>query len=152
MALDMDKARKVQFLQLLEIDLPEYLTCRHCARLFLWRRRIEGPQTCPCFKPFLCDPSYRLGSTDQALIEGKSAHLDLGPELVDLLLRAHEYGPLYGLPVSFLNVNQIILDRLFRTHEARLVDGQLLSATRIGGEVDLREEMCVLNSMFVNGG
>ena len=51
-------------------------------------------------------------------------------EIVDLIFRAHEQGQRYGLPLSFLSTSGTDYDGITRKNEARLVDGQLLLASR----------------------
>ncbi|KEF56778.1 uncharacterized protein A1O9_06968 [Exophiala aquamarina CBS 119918] len=47
LTLNNDKATKVRFLQLLELDYPEYLTCRSCGLLYFWRKMEFFQYNCP---------------------------------------------------------------------------------------------------------
>lgn len=79
--------------------------------------------------------------------EGKK-FASLTREVVDLILRAYEYGPHYGLPLSLLNMSGLDHEGFSQTHEARVVGGQLLLAGQIEGEVEAEPEMDWMYLLF----
>lgn len=133
LALD-DRATKVRFLQILELDHPEYLTCRYCGLLYNWRKREFSKYGCPRARPH--QSVDVLVSYAQAILAGDRRCISVSREVVDLILRAHEHGPQKCLPVSFLNRCGHSRDGVSGTSEARLVDGQLILGSRIEVEVE----------------
>lgn len=85
----------MEFLCTLERDLPQYLRCTHCAKLYLWQD--QGAQH---VRALLCP---RRTSRDH----DKPERLHLGAwiyhEERDLIVKAHLHGPDYGLPISVLS-------------------------------------------------
>jgi hypothetical protein len=73
----------------------------------------------------------RLLSYGQFIKAGDNKYVRMRRGVVDLILRASEHGPNHGLPVSFLNMSGQDRHGDFRTNEARLVDGQLIRASRM---------------------
>lgn len=69
-------------------------------------------------------------------------------EIVDLIFRAHERGQRHGLPLSFLSTSGSDRNGVTRTNEARLVDGQLLLASRWEVDSDSRQEMVQKARLF----
>ncbi|KAL2434167.1 hypothetical protein ABEF95_014874 [Exophiala dermatitidis] len=139
-----DKGTKVRFLQLLERDRPEYLTCRSCARQYLWPMTEFFQYNCPrAYEHLVADILFQCAQLFQAG-DDKSVRLTRG--VVDLILRDYENGALYGfgLPVSLLNMSGQDHDGVSRTHEARLVDGQLILASRMEAEAESGEEMSAM--------
>ena len=63
---------------------------------------------------------------------------------VNLILRAHECGDAYGLPLSFLNASGIDDYGILRTNEARLVNGQLIHSSRAEVEAGSGQEIATL--------
>jgi len=70
--------------------------------------------------------------------------MQVGRGVVDLILRAAEYGPAYGLPVSYLNKSGYRRG-VSRMHEARVVNGQLMLASRHQFETATGQEMAELD-------
>ena len=90
-----DLTAKRQFLRLLERDSPHMLLCACCDILYDWTksppwstfmcpRDFDRPHQCA---PSLCDAHFEMAIYRQVL---------------DLVLRHHEFGPEYGLPLSHL--------------------------------------------------
>lgn len=69
-------------------------------------------------------------------------------EVVDLIFRAHERGLRYGLPLSFLNTSGSDYTGVSRKNEARLVDGQLLLASRWEVDSESRQDMANKARLF----
>lgn len=147
MALGGDKATKVRFLRLLELDHPEYLTCRFCGLLYPWRKMEFFQYECPRAAHHLI--ADRLVSYHQSIRAGGMKYVRVSRGVVDLILRAYEYGPPHGLPVSFLNMSGHDYHGVSRTNEARLVDGQLILASRMEVEADSGQEVAVMVRLFV---
>ncbi|KAH0830075.1 hypothetical protein FOPE_10586 [Fonsecaea pedrosoi] len=122
-----DKAEKIRFLQLLERDHPEYLTCRSCAKLFLWRGRKPFNYACP-HSDRHSDEDTRL-SPPQTIRAGGNRAIAITREVVDLALRDD------GLPITFFKTSGVSRSGVFQKTAARLVDGQLFVATRLEVEM-----------------
>ncbi|OAL30146.1 hypothetical protein AYO20_08862 [Fonsecaea nubica] len=118
-----DKAEKIRFLQLLERDHPEYLTCRSCAKLFVWRWRKPFGYACP-HSDRHSDEDTRL-SHPQTIRAGDNRAIEITREVVDLALRAD------GLPINFFKMSGVGRSGVFQKTAARLIDGQLFVATRL---------------------
>jgi F-box-like len=91
---------KQRLLLLLERDLPDYLLCYTCNKLYRWKRdRIAVSSyryTCPGRNR---DSSHSyFASLCGGCLNGSSLHR----ETRDLILRAHLRGPDYGLPISYI--------------------------------------------------
>lgn len=140
---DDDKATKARFLQLYELDHPEYLTCRPCAILFPWQKTKSSQYRCPR-ADFHKRSKPRLGAEKFLPAEGSVC---VRRTVIDLILRAHEYGPSYGLPLSYFKVSRYGSHGAFRTYKARVVDGQLILAGQMHFEIRSGE---VLQNMFSN--
>jgi hypothetical protein len=69
-------------------------------------------------------------------------------EVVDLIFRAHERGQQYGLPLSFLSTSGSDYNGVTRTNEARIVDGQLLLASRWEVDAESRQDMAQKARLF----
>ncbi|KAJ4524876.1 hypothetical protein HRR83_000514 [Exophiala dermatitidis] len=139
-----DKNAKVRFMQLLERDHPQYLTCRSCARLYLWPMTELFQYNCQrAYEHLVADILFQC---DQLFQAGDDKSIRLTRGVVDLILRDYEHGPLcgFGLPVSLLNMSGQDHDGVSRTHEARLVDGQLILASRMEVEAESGEEMLAM--------
>ena len=137
LSLRYDTSAKLQFLQCLEPDYPEYLTCRPCGAMFKWRDQEYMNYQCPR----LFHHADWTSSTSQAwLIQGLWT-LRVTREMVDLIFRAHEGGQQYGLPLSFLNISKTDDNGITQSNEARLVDGQLIVASRWEVDVESRQEI-----------
>lgn len=86
------------FLRLLENDLPEYLLCAICNKLFTWWRftspdkiytaRGHDGDHLQHYQGMLLSNGHRIGR--------------MSIEIRDLILRANERGPAFGLPISIL--------------------------------------------------
>ena len=141
-----DMSMKLRFLRYLEYDHPEYLTCYICGFMFQWRVRQWCDYRCPrinchSFEDiFISYPWYMQG--DRTICVAR--------EIVDLIFRAYERGQQYGLPLSLLSTSGTDHDGVTRTNEARLIDGQLLLASRweVDGESrqDLEPKVWFFNS------
>ena len=105
-ALRVDAELKAQFLRLIEADLPEWLHCACCNKLFRWKRNVKlGRYQCPaCWLHMLDDCNrrdYHTASLNSACFHSNTFS-GLGTE-IDLVLLQHSKGSKYGLPISFLN-------------------------------------------------
>lgn len=145
LTLDGDRDTKVRMLQLLELDHPEFLTCRYCGLLYRWRTRAFFQYRCPrshsskdvylSYCQYVCGARYKC--------------VEMGRAVVDLILRASEHGPEYGVPVSILNISGMDWQGVSRRNEARLVDGQLILASHARVEVESGGEMTTMRSLLV---
>ena len=120
-----DSHARLSFLWLLEDDLPNMLTCATCVMLYSWKTSAKYP-------PYSC-PRRNISDHPHGT--------DLCPghvpdrmtlEVRDLVLRAHNKGPEYGLPLSFLehacNDRNKFRDKLDirKTFRPRIVGGSLM--------------------------
>lgn len=108
-------ATRVSFLQHLERDRPEYLTCRQCGWMFLWQRYRRNSYGCPRGYEYQTQHSRPFFVCWDHFVLVRR-------EVVDLLSR----GPSTGLPLSWLNSQGHNWRRIPCTTEARWVDGQIL--------------------------
>ncbi|RMZ83798.1 hypothetical protein DV738_g1003, partial [Chaetothyriales sp. CBS 135597] len=143
---DANKAAKVRYLQCLELDYPEYLTCRACGFLYRWRKRASEGFSCPNLRNHIA--ADRDVSKAQENRVGDTTYVRVGREVVDLVLRAHEHGPDYGLPASFLNMAGPYHDGTVRTYEARIVDGELILACRMEVEAESHRSLEKMMHIF----
>ncbi len=147
LTLNNNKATKVRFLQLLELDYPEYLTCRSCGFLYSWRKMEFFQYDCPhANRHTVADILLSYGQYIQA---GDKKYVWVRRGVVDLILRAYEHDPSHGLPVSLLNMSGYDHRGISRTNEARLVDGQLILASRIEIEAESGREVAVMTRLFI---
>lgn len=139
-----DASVKVRFSQCLELDYPEYLTCRSCGYMFKWQARRRFDYRCPRF--------YDHPRPDRNIVYTWWMHqhktIVVTREIVDLILRAHERGQRYGLHWSFLSTRGTDDDGIPRENEARLVDRQLLLASRWEAESDSGQGIVVKGRGF----
>ncbi|KAK5347489.1 hypothetical protein LTR06_010389 [Exophiala xenobiotica] len=129
-----DMSIKLRFLQYLEHDYPEHLTCRTCGFLYSWKQsqRVTRKLGCPRSRDHPLDVS--LASDAWHTLVGT---LTVSRQVVELILRGLERGPQHGLPLSYLSKSSTDPNgNIIRTNEARLVDGQLLLASRWETEID----------------
>lgn len=126
-----DRATKVRFLQTLEHDHPRYLTCRACAVLYPWRQMKWRSEYHVCSRAHEHEIPEDLIEYGRFIYAGDGQPVWATRAVVDLILRAHKYGSSHGLPLSYLNMSGIDEDGISRTTEARIVDGQLILATRL---------------------
>jgi hypothetical protein len=139
-----DISVKLRFLQCLELDYPEHITCRSCGFMFKWRARRWLDYRCPrVYSHSLEDKLTSYASCMQG-----DRIICVSREIVDLIFRAHERGQQHGLQVSFLNSSGSECNGLTRTNEARLVDGQLLLARRLEVDSDSRQDMAQKSRYF----
>ena len=127
---------KLRFLRYLEIDYPEYWPCRSCGFTFKWQFSLRTDYRCPgrrCHSPDTL-PSYAW------FMEGDRKIL-MSREVVDLIFRGHERGQRYGLPLSCFRKSGSCYRGVTQANEARLIDGQLLLASRLETYSDSREDM-----------
>ena len=90
-----------------------------------------------------------LLSYGQFIHAGAKKYVLVRRGVVDLILRASEHGPGHGLPVSFLNMSGHDHYGVSRTNEARLVDGQLILASRVEAEAESGREMALMRRLFI---
>lgn len=126
-----DRATRVRFLQTLEVDHPRYLTCRACAVLYPWRQLKSRSDYHSCSRAHEDEMADKLVEYGRFIYAGDGPTVWATRAVVDLILRAHKYEPSHGLPLSYLNMSGIDEDGICRTTEARIVDGQLVLATRL---------------------
>ncbi|KAK5401070.1 hypothetical protein LTR07_005972 [Exophiala xenobiotica] len=129
-----DMSIKLRFLQHLEHDYPEHLTCRTCGFLYSWKQsqRVTRKLGCPRSRDHPLDVS--LASDAWHTLVGT---LTVSRQVVELIFRGLERGPQHGLPLSYLSKSSTDPNgNIIRTNEARLVDGQLLLASRWETEID----------------
>ena len=88
-----------------------------------------------------------LLSYGQSIRAGNMKYVLVRRGVVDLILRASEHGPSHGVPVSFLNISGHDRYGVFRTNEARLVDGQLILASRMEAEAESGREMALIRRL-----
>ncbi|KAK4939592.1 hypothetical protein LTR10_020198 [Elasticomyces elasticus] len=139
-----DKATKVRLLLCLEIDHPEYLTCRACGLLYEWRMMQSRHYECPHANEHQSADtqlSYR-----RLIRAGDNDYTLVSRAVVDLILRAYEHGDPHGLPLTSLNTSGKDRHGIIRTNQARLIDGQLILANRL--EVEGGEEMATMARFF----
>jgi len=105
--------------------------------MFKWQARRWLDYRCPLVN------SHSLGdkSTSYAWCMQGDRNIWVAREIVDLIFRAHERGQRHGLPVSFLSTSGSDCNGVTRTNEARLVNGQLLLASRWEVDSDSRQDM-----------
>ncbi|KAI1612420.1 hypothetical protein EDD37DRAFT_197463 [Exophiala viscosa] len=139
-----DRATKVRFLQRLQLDHPEYLTCRSCGFLYLWRRMQTSQYDCP--RASQHQHADTLLSYRRLVRAGDTDYTFLSRNIVDLILQAYEHGPTNGLPLSFFNSSGKDRHGISRTNEARLIDGQLILVSRL--ELEGREGMAAMARFF----
>ena len=135
---------KLRFLRYLELDYPEYLTCRSCGFMFQWQARRLWDYRCP----HVMRHSLTDRMTYYAWCMQGDRHIKVTREVVDLIFRAHERGQRYGLPLSFLSTSGSDYNGITRTNEARLVEGQLLLASRWEVDSESREDMAQKARLF----
>jgi hypothetical protein len=90
-----------------------------------------------------------LLSYGQFIHAGDKKYVLVRRGVVDLILRASEHGPGHGLPVSFLNMSAHDHHGVSRTNEARLVDGQLILASRMEVEEESGREVALIRRLFI---
>lgn len=129
-----DVALRTNFLRYLGIDHPEFLTCRVCGWMFLWRKQRGISYQCP---RTMRHPR-ELRDSAASVVVCPWSFVYMKQELLDLVLRAHRRGPQHGLPISFLSSNapvhpEFTLKTLHPTvgnlrmgTQARIVDGELM--------------------------
>lgn len=129
-----DLSMKLRFLQCLVLDYPDYLTCRSCGFLFKWKTNRMRLSDYRCPRVFDHPPADRLTLSAWCMQGDPNIWVTL--EVIDLIFRAHERGQRHGLHLSFLSTSGSDRDGITRTNEPRLVDGQLMLASRweVGSE------------------
>lgn len=97
---------KQRFLLLLENDLPSYILCYTCNRLYNWRAEELFSYSCPGRGryPSLHRPPARLCGihTIRGFERGSGRRFHITQEERDLILRADLKGSDYGLPVTHI--------------------------------------------------
>ena len=139
-----DISLKLRFLQCLELDYPEHLTCRSCGFMFKWRARRWLDYRCPRVN------RHSIGDklTSYAWCMQGDKNIRVTREIVDLIFRAHERGQRHGLPLSFLSTSGSDYNGVTQTNEARLVDGQLLLTSRWEVDTESRQDMAQKARLF----
>lgn len=132
-----DVATRTKFLQILERELPNYLTCRACGWMFLWRKRVRWFHcSCPRARDHLAEHWWA-----HAYVPICPLHcMMVTPEMVDLVRRAYHRGPQHGLPFSFMDSNH--KGRYSKTlqTQARMVNGDLMLVSRSTVDMEIDEE------------
>lgn len=139
-----DKHAKIRFLRLLELDHPEYLTFRPCCFMYLWKKRKYHEYTCPRGIDHHTTDDLFV-SYCQGFYTGDGREIQVRRAVVDLILRASDYSPSHRLPVSYLSLSGHDGRGLYQSHEVRLVNGQLILASRIELETQTGQEMVELD-------
>ncbi|KEF53979.1 uncharacterized protein A1O9_09774, partial [Exophiala aquamarina CBS 119918] len=145
----------VRFARLLEPDYPEWLTCCHCSLLYHWQRNEQSGYRCPCHKHVFVsansqDSSFPQKHPQSLQAVSRNRHtLWITSEMIDLILRACEYGPAYGLPLSFLHMSGRDKYGIYREHEARVADGQLILLSQMEAEMESGQERAVMGRSFL---
>ncbi|KIX92540.1 uncharacterized protein Z520_11716 [Fonsecaea multimorphosa CBS 102226] len=131
-----NKDAKLRFLRVLENDYPRYLTCPFCVVMNPWAKRVG--------RPFECLHVERHTFLDYIVSKPsflKKLYMDVAitPRVVDLILRAYDLGPKYGLPVTYLNSTIRhkgihLAMPVSQSNEARVVDGQLVLYSRMAAK------------------
>ena len=144
-----NKSVGLRYLTLIEADTPDHIICQFCGCLYRWRnfRGKDGAVRFLCPRQgshpeYWRDRTYPWGFRHCTWGQGLSKSLRLLPTvpkslviypgLVDLILRAGQMGPRFGLPTSFLAGQPKDMDGrgATRKHKARTVNGQLILATQ----------------------
>lgn len=128
---------KLRFLRCLELDYPEYLPCCSCVFMFKWQARRWLNYRCPHRKYH--SPVDIL--TSYAWFMRGDRNILVTREVVDLISRAYERGQRHGLPIYFLSTSGSCYNGVTRTNEVRLIDGQLLLASRWEADSESREDI-----------
>lgn len=122
-----DLAPRTKFLQYLETDHPELLTCRVCGWMYHWRRNKCISYGC---SRSIRHPLGARGVMTQRLVSWWS-YVYMKQELRDLVLRAYRRGPEHGVPLSFLNLDTpMARESMVKMHPA-IVDTRLQTQARI---------------------
>ncbi|KAI9892737.1 MAG: hypothetical protein M1814_001157 [Vezdaea aestivalis] len=111
-----------------ERDYPDHLPCRQCRGMYKWRPILDTAfhditYTCPC----------KLTRPDFIRCEKIHQFSGVTRELVNLVLRGHDLGPQYGLPLSALNEIRLFTgedEAYCRMTEARIYKGILFLSIR----------------------
>lgn len=122
---DLDVRKSI--LVFLEIDHPEYLTCKVCGWMYIWERRRRLNFTCP-------RSSIHSQVTDRAIPQTAICikhSLFMNHAIRDLILRAKQRGPQHGLPISFLNTSCLGEDQVSCKLTARVVNGRLILVSNL---------------------
>lgn len=90
---------KLKLLRLLEHDLPRYVACATCVRLYDWKASALYGYSHSC--PARGNPNAAKHTKGRNIGPRFRGHF-LTVEQRDLILRAARFGPDYGLPLSFL--------------------------------------------------
>lgn len=130
---------KRQLLYLLEHDLPKYIHCSTCNKLYIWGEDAFCYYACSN-KRRLSNPGSHPGST--RLCTGHRFN-SLEIQLRDLVLRAHERGPKWGLQLSILqwqgHESAGSPGPLFIQFDAKVVEKKLIIKRIDSLVVDLRK-------------
>jgi hypothetical protein len=112
---------RLAYLRQLEADYPDHLVCSQCGFLWKWRKRlVDYPGFCP----------RRLNHPGSAPVpfdlngSGRKWGFQIGPDMIELMLRADRRDISYGLPSTYLDGGYKDHDRTIWTHTARIVTGQ----------------------------
>lgn len=125
---------RVEFLLLLERDLPDYLTCHCCASMFRWQRQKHKSYMCTVPRSYGRKRSKRAITHPYPNVSCSCPRMTIGSELFDLVIRAHHRGPNHGLPPSIIDHECNGLHGLpraqayHRRFEGRMVNGHFFLA------------------------
>lgn len=116
---------RTSILLCIEVDHPEYLTCRACGWMYIWQRTRQLNFTCPRSKlhPSVVDKAMRNSTVCV------QHSIFMNRAIRDLILRAYHRGPQHGLPTSFLNTNCLADDQVSCKVTARVVNDELILAS-----------------------
>lgn len=129
-----DLVLRTNFLRYLEIDHPEFLTCRTCGWMFHWRKLRCVSYQCPRSMNHPIEARRAIGRTVVCWWD----FIFMRQELLDLVLREHRRGPSHGIPLYFLNSNALVrtehrlrimypaINEMRLQTQARMVDGRLM--------------------------
>ena len=139
-----DISVKLRFLRYLERDYPDHLTCRSCGFLYKWKSKHVYQFRCP--RQY--HHSYEEKSKSRTWLLKGVQHCYVSHAVTDLIFRAHERGPRYGLPLSFLSSSMSDENWITITNEARFVNGQLMLASCWELDSDSRQDMLQKADLF----
>lgn len=128
---------RTSLLRFVERDHPEYLTCRICGWMYIWRKTRRLNFTCPqsSTHPRFIDRAFR---GPNVCIEHS---VFMNYETRTLILRANSRGSQHGLPLTYLNANCVADDQVQCRTLARTVNGELMLTSEWSLDIDSVENM-----------
>lgn len=139
---------KAELLSILERDLPQCLQCTCCTKLYLWRDRNVLHT-----RALLC-PNRTAADHDKP--ELLHSGIYIYQEERDLIVKAHCFGPAYGLPLQVLNWDRStkIPTSVSSTGTAAIIGENLIlrrcESLGIWFEMDIYAQVQVLNYIHNN--